>query len=167
MKFAIAAVLAVATLAQAQKNTVPPFSGTWTLNISRSSFVGKAHPPVAATVVIRYDGTNWHRWRSHTAPDGKVDAHGMDLIVDSATPLVVKNGAVTLYSRIHRDGDALILTQDIVADTGEKATNTVRYSLEDDGNTLIEFEQEKTPDGNETNRWVSTRAEEPHSPVKQ
>ena len=81
----------------------------------------------------------------------------MDLIVDSPKPLVVKNGPVTFYSRITRDGNALILKQDIVADTGEKATNTVRYTLEDSGKTLVEFEQEVTPEGNETNRWVSTR----------
>jgi hypothetical protein len=150
-------LLAITTLAPAQNKTVPPFTGTWTLDLHRTTFVGKPHPPIAAKVIIRYDGTHWYRWRSHTGPDGKVDAHSMKLIVDSAKPLVVKDGPVTFYSYIRRDGDALVLNQDIVANTGEKATNTVRYTLEDSGNTLVEFEQEVTPAGNETNRWVSTR----------
>jgi hypothetical protein len=150
-------LLALTTLAPAQTKPIPPFTGTWTLDLHRSTFDGKAHPPIAAEVVINYDGTHWHRWRSHTAPDGKVDAHAMDLIVDAPAPQVVKNGPATTYSRITRDGNALVLHQDLVADTGEKATNTVRYTLEDNNQTLIEFEQEVTPEGNETNRWVSTR----------
>ncbi len=150
-------LLTLTTLAPAQNKTLPPFTGTWTLDLHRSTFVGMAHPPIAAEVVIRYDGTHWHRWRSHTAPDGKVDAHAIDLIVDSPKPLVVKDGPVTFSSRITRHFHALVLKENIAANTGEKATNTVRYTLEDNNQTLVEFEQEVTPDGNETNRWVSTR----------
>jgi hypothetical protein len=165
MKCLAVCLVAVTTFGPAQSNqaqnnpskTIPTFTGTWTLDLHRTTFEGKAHPPIAAEVVIRYDGTHWYRWRSHTAPDGKVDTHDMKLIVDSPKPLVVKQGPLTFYSRITRDGDALILHQDIVANTGEKATNTVRYSLEDDGKTLVEFEEEKTPAGNETNCWVSAR----------
>jgi len=161
MKHLALCLLALTTLTPAQNKTqpktIPPFTGTWTLDLHRSTFEGKAHPPIAAEVVIRYDGTHWHRWRSHTAPDGKVDAHAVDLIVDSPKPLVIKDGPITFYSRITHDGDALVLKEDIVANTGEKATNTVRYTLEDNGKTLVEFEQEVTPEGNETNRWVSTR----------
>jgi len=49
------------------------------------------------------------------------------------------------------------LAQDITASDGTKGKNTVRYSLEDNGNTLIEDEKEETPVGNETNRWVLER----------
>ena len=150
-------LLALTTFAAAQDKPLPAFTGTWTLDLHRSTFDGKAHPPIAAEVVINYDGTHWHRWRSHTAPDGKIDTRAMDLIVNAPNPLVEKNGPVTIYSRITRDGNALVLHEDIVANTGEKATNTVRYTLEDNNQTLIEFEQEVTPEGNETNRWVSTR----------
>jgi hypothetical protein len=58
---------------------------------------------------------------------------------------------------MYRDGNALVLAEDITASDGQKAKNTVRYTLEDDGNTLIEFEKEETPAGNETNRWVLER----------
>jgi hypothetical protein len=157
MKRLVLLLFAFITVSIAQTPAVPAFSGTWILDLHRTTFEGKPHPPIAATVIIRYDGTHWHRWRSHTAPDGKVDTSSMDLIVGSSKPLVVKEGPLTFYSYITRDGDALVLKEDIVANTGEKATNTVRYTLEDSGNTLVEFEQEVTPAGNETNRWVSTR----------
>jgi len=49
------------------------------------------------------------------------------------------------------------LAQDITASDSTKRKNTVRYSLEDNGNTLIEDEKEETPVGNETNRWVLER----------
>ena len=48
-----------------------------------------------------------------------------------------------------RDGDSLALAEDITASDGQKAKSTVRYSLEDNGNTLIEVEKEETPAGNE------------------
>jgi hypothetical protein len=42
-------------------------------------------------------------------------------------------------------------------DKGQHTRNTVTYTLEDDGNTLIELEKEKGPIGTETNRWVLER----------
>jgi len=53
---------------------------------------------------------------------------------------------------MYRDGDALVPAEDITANDGQKAKNTVRYSLEDNANTLVELEKEETPAGNETNR---------------
>jgi hypothetical protein len=157
MKFRLAVLMFASTLACAQTNKLPAFTGSWTLDIHRCTFEGKPHPPIAAATVIRYDGTHWHRSVSHTSADGKVDAHVIDLIVDSPKPRIEKDGPLTFYSKIRHDGDALILMQNIVANTGEKATNSVRYTLEEHGNVLIESEQEITPAGNETNRWVSTR----------
>jgi hypothetical protein len=58
---------------------------------------------------------------------------------------------------MYRDGDALVLAEDITASDGQKAKNTVRYTLKDNGNTMIESEKEETPAGNETNRWVLER----------
>ncbi|CAN5423760.1 hypothetical protein BH10ACI4_BH10ACI4_05660 [soil metagenome] len=139
---------------------IPSFSGSWTLDLHRSTFEGKPHPPIAGEIVIRYDGTHWHRWRSYTSPNGKVDARAVDLIVDEPKPLVVKNASDTSYTTMRREGEALVLRQDFVSNAGEKASNTVRYTLEDHGNTLVESEHEETPAGNETNRWVSIRKKE-------
>jgi hypothetical protein len=157
MKFLAAAVLASVSTLSAQTAAAPSFSGTWKLDLQRTKFLGKPHPPIAGTVVIRYDGTHWYRWRSHTAPDGKVDTSSMRLTVGAPKPRVTQEGPLTTYSRLKRDGEALVLNEEFVVNTGERATNTVRYSLADHGNTLVEDEQENTPLGNETNHWVSIR----------
>jgi hypothetical protein len=157
MKVLSAMFLAFVPMLSPQTTAVPPFTGTWKLDIHRTTFIGKPHPPIAATVVIRYDGAHWYRWRSHTAATGSVDSSSMRLVVGSPKPQVTKAGPLTVYSRLKRDGEALVLSQEFIANTGERATNTVRYSLADHGNTLIEDEREVSPAGNETNHWVSTR----------
>ena len=69
-----------------------------------------------------------------------------------------KDGPLTFRSRMYSDGDFLVLTEDITASDGQTAKNTVRYSLIDNGNTLVELEHEETPAGNELNKWVLDRA---------
>src|SRR5277367_917130 len=53
------------------------------------------------------------------------------------------------------------LSEDYTADTGEKATNAVRYRLKDGGKTLVEDEREVTSEGNEHNVWVLERKATP------
>lgn len=121
------------------------------------SKVEAAHPPVSGEAVILYDGKTWHFKRTHKNATGKVDTWSIDLVVGSPKFHVQKDGPLVFHSRMYRDGDALVLAEDITASDGQKAKNTVRYTLEDDGNTLIESEKEETPAGNETNRWVLDR----------
>ena len=121
------------------------------------SKVEAAHPPVSGETVILYDGKTWHFKRAHRNAAGKVDTWSIDLVVGSPTFHVEKDGPLLYRSRMYRDGAALVLAEDITASDGQKAKNTVRYTLEDDGNTLIESEKEETPAGNETNRWVLER----------
>jgi len=151
------------SLASAQSTGIPPFSGTWMLNMSRSKLEA-AHPPVSGDAIISYDGRIWHFKRTHKNAAGKADTWSIDLVVGSREFHVEKDGPLVFHSRMHRDGDALVLVEDITASDGQKAKNTVRYTLEDDGNTLIEFEKEETPAGNETNRWVLERKKEPVVP---
>jgi hypothetical protein len=71
----------------------------------------------------------------------------IDLVVGSPKFHVEKDGPYVFRSRMFRDGDSLVLAEDITASDGQKAKNTVRYRLEDNGNTLIEDEREETPLG--------------------
>lgn len=144
------------SLVSAQNGKVPPFSGTWILNMQRSK-VEAAHPPISGEAVILYDGKTWHFKRTHRNATGKVDRWSIDLVVGSPKLHVEKDGPLVFHSRIYRDGDGLVLAEDITASDGQKAKNTVRYTLEHDGNTLIESEKEEAPAGNETNRWVLDR----------
>ncbi len=149
-------VLLVSSLPSAQNGKIPPFSGTWILNMQRSK-VEAAHPPVSGEAVILYDGKTWRFKRTHKSATGKLDTWSIDLVVGSRKFHVEKDGPLVFHSRMYRDGDALVLAEDITASDGQKAKNTVRYTLEEDGNTLIESEKEETPAGNETNRWVLER----------
>ena len=134
----------------------PPFSGTWVLNMERSK-VEAAHPPVSGEAVIRYDGKTWHFKRTHRSTAGKVDVWSIDLVVGSPKFHVEKDGPYVFHTRMFRDGDSLVLAENITASDGQMGRNTVRYSLEDNGSTLIADEKEETPVGNETNRWVFER----------
>src|SRR5262245_2323638 len=118
------------------------------------SKVEAAHPPVSGEAVIRYDGKAWHFKRTHRNDAGKVDVWSIVLVVGSPEFHVEKDGPYVFRSRMLRDGDSLVLAENVTASDGQKGKNTVRYSLEDNGNILIADEKEETPAGNETNRWV-------------
>jgi hypothetical protein len=157
---ALALSAAAPLAAQAQKS-VPPFTGHWHLSLQRSK-VEAAHPPLASEVVIRYDGVTWHFERTHHFAKGPDNARSFDLKVDAKTDLVENRDPLIFRSRIHRDGTAIVLVQNIAAPTGERATNTVRYSLTNHGQILIADEHEVTPAGNETNHWVFDREPNQH-----
>jgi hypothetical protein len=140
-------VLLWGSLARSQAEKLPPpFSGTWVLKMQRSK-VEAAHPPVSSEAIIRYDGKTWHFKRTHRYDSGRVDVWSIDLVVGSSKFQVEKDGPYVFRSRMYRDGDALVLAQDITASDGQKAKNTVRYSIEDKGNTLIEMKRKRRPQG--------------------
>ena len=133
------------------------FAGTWKLNLKRST-LQTAHPPEASTAWIAFDGKTWSYKRTHTYAARKPETWSIQLQVGSPTAHIEKDGSLTFASKIARDGDALVMHEDITASNGQHATNTVRYTLADGGKTLIELEHEQTPSRNELNRWVFDRA---------
>jgi hypothetical protein len=56
-----------------------------------------------------------------------------------------------------RDGSALVLNEELRADSGEHGTNAMRYTLSDNGQMLTEDEREVLPDSNEHNVSVLSR----------
>jgi hypothetical protein len=81
------------------------------------------------------------------------------MVVDAREPSITHQEGLTISSHVTREGDEVVLRENYVANTGEKATNTVRYRVEDGGNTLVEDEQEVTTEGSEHNIWVLTRVQ--------
>lgn len=79
------------------------------------------------------------------------------MVVDSREDRIARDPPLTIRARVTREGDVIILTEEYTADTGEKASNNVRYSVTNDGSTLVEDEREVTPDGNEHNVWILKR----------
>jgi hypothetical protein len=143
----------VASVAQ---TSIPAYTGVWKLDLKRSRLETK-HPPSASTATIRYDGKTWNFSRTHHFLHKPADTWGSTMIVDAKEPRITREPPVTITARVTRQGDEIVLREDYAADTGEKASNTGHYRLEDGGNTLIEDEQEITPDGKEHNVWVLTR----------
>jgi hypothetical protein len=153
--FQCAAFALCCTVVLAQTNT-PAYSGVWKLDLKRSKIEAK-HPPSSSTATIRYDGKTWNFSRTHHYLHKPADTWTTSMIVDADKPRITRDPPLTITARVTREGDQIVLREEYVADTGEKATNTVHYRLEDAGKTLVEDEQEVTSEGNEHNLWVLTR----------
>jgi hypothetical protein len=143
--------------APATGQKLPPFSGTWLLNMQRSKIEGD-RPNGKSRAVIQYDGKTWHyihiKWNGY---DQQEDAWQVTLVVGSPVFHVEKEEPLTFRSRIYRQGDSLVMLEYVKTDKGQTATTTIHYTLEDNGNTLVEEEKSKGPLGLQTNRWVLER----------
>jgi hypothetical protein len=144
------------------KSTLPAFSGTWALDLKRSTIQGQ-RPAGSSQVVIEYDGRTWRYRHIHSNSYGQVsDAWDTTLVVGAKTLHVAREEPLTFRSRIYLEknasqGDTLVLQEFVRTDRGGTARNTVRYSLEDGGNTLVETEKSVGVMGTEINRWVLQR----------
>jgi hypothetical protein len=136
--------------------TLPAFSGTWVLDPARSKVVQRTNGESRA--IIQYDGKTWRYIHTHQAEeDEKPDAWQTTLVVDSPTPHVVQGEDITFRSRIQRVGNTMLLTETGLTLNGQKTSNTVRYTLEDSGNTLVETETAVGPLGRQVNIYVLRR----------
>jgi hypothetical protein len=143
--------------AAAAKATLPPFSGTWTLNLKRSKIEGDK-PIGVNQAVIEYDGKTWHYIHTHrNRYDQLSDTWQVTLVVGSPVYHVEQEEPLTFRSRIFRQGDAMVMLEHVKTDRGQRTTNMFRYTLEDGGNTLVEVDKVKGPLGTETNRYVLER----------
>jgi hypothetical protein len=136
---------------------LPPFSGTWLLNMKRSQVYG-SRPSGKNYAVIQYDGKTWrHIHVQWNGWDQQEDAWQVTMTVGSPVFHVEKHEPLTFRSRIYRQGDSLVMLEYIKDDKGQTVTTTIHYTLEEEGNTLIEEEKSKGPLGVTTSRWVLER----------
>ena len=143
--------------AAAANQPLPPFSGTWVLNLKRSRIEGPRVGGISQAV-IEYDGKTWHYIHSHMEDALSLpDTWQTTLVVNSPTLHVYKEEPLTFRTRMYRQGSALVLLEDVRTDKGQRTTTTTRYTLEDDNNTLVETERSKGPIGTETTVWVLER----------
>jgi hypothetical protein len=149
--------LATAQAAKPASPALPPFAGHWVLNLKRS----KLMEPVKGlnTAVIVYDGKSWtyiHRHQDN--PDDDPSAWQATYIVNSPTPHVSDNGAdITFRSRLQRQGNVMLMTETGTTLNHQQVHTTIRYSLEDGGNTLVETETSVGPLGPQKNIYVLER----------
>jgi hypothetical protein len=147
----------------ASPHTLPPFSGTWLLNLQRSK-IESERPSGTSRAVIQYDGKNWRyihiHWNRYNQQEDKWQVR---LLVGSSAYHVEREEPLTFSSRISRQGDAMVLTEYLRTDKGQRGHTTTRYTLADGGNTLIEDERTVGPLGPATNRWVLERETSPNN----
>ncbi len=138
---------------------LPPFSGTWVLDHTQTHLQRERIPEGESRAVITYDGRTWHYVHTHLeGGDTLPDSWQISLVVDSPQLHTERAEAVVFHSRIRRVGDTLVMTENGTDPNHQHVYNTVTYSLENDGNTLIQEERSKGPLGTIVNHWVLQRA---------
>ncbi|WP_263410101.1 hypothetical protein [Terriglobus tenax] len=160
-------------VAQPQKATskttvtkaLPPFSGTWMLNPKRSKLARPIEGESKA--VIQYDGKSWHYIHSHQENiNAEPEAWQVTMPVNSPKLHVEPGEEITFRSRIRQQGNAMLLEEWGTTGHGQKIHNTVRYTLEDNNNTLVQTEVSVGPLGPVRNVYVLERVDETGARVK-
>jgi hypothetical protein len=149
-------VLCITPMVWAQSAQKPNFSGTWILNLQKST-LEVWDQPIAATFIIQHHESEFHLKRTHIYRDGERDTWSHDLITDGRHKEVQNEGTIREVTRMYWDGDVLVLDMKSTATDGSTGTNVVRYSLSVDGNTMTTIEREDFPGGRRTNLWVYDR----------
>ncbi len=139
---------------------LPPFSGTWILDNQKSQIIQRIDGESKA--IIAYDGKSWHYVHSHqSSPNDEPDQWQTRLVVDSPKYNTVEGTDIVFHSKIARQGNAMVLSGYGVTVRGQRTRNTVRYTLQDDGNTLIEAETTVNMLGPQHNLYVLHREGSP------
>jgi hypothetical protein len=134
------------------QNIHPNFTGKWKFNNIRSTL--QIQPPDSAIFVIIHEDPFFRLVRTHII-GGKVDELTIALVTNGL-PVIMNCGPLETHSTLHWDGDELILASTFPAsDAG--ASNTVRYRLEDNGQTLLAKERLRSSRLNYDNDWVFER----------
>ena len=140
----------------AAPKTLAPFSGTWVMDEKRSKLITPIRGVSKAIIV--YDGKTWKYVHSHQeSADDEPEQWQQTLVVNSPKFNTTQGVDITFHSRILRQGDSMLLEEHGETLHGQKTRNTVKYTLEDNGNTLIENETSVGPLGPQHNTYVLVR----------
>jgi hypothetical protein len=151
--FLIVGLLCVAGMASLAADK-PDFSGTWVLNLKKSQLQIQEKLD-SATFTIEHKEPDF-RFSRVFVVEGKADALSYALTTDGKEKIDKQPGRTTV-SRLTWDGNVLVLDERIVLADGREATNVVRYSLRDGGQTLVAEEKFRGPIHKHDNLWVADR----------
>jgi hypothetical protein len=132
----------------------PDFSGTWALNLGKSRLQIEAKIE-RGTFTIEHKEPAF-RFSRVFVVEGTADALSYALTTDGKEKIDKQPGRTTV-SRLYWDGNVLVLDERIVLADGREATNVVRYSLRDGGQTLVAEEKFRGPVRRHDNLWVADR----------
>jgi hypothetical protein len=133
----------------AQEQPRPNFTGVWKLDPHRSDL--SSAPPESVTLYIHQQDPDFHL-RSTEVRHGKSLAWSVHGRTDGKT-LEFKNHEGTRITHMYWQGSQLVLEMKNETRRGGQEKTTYRYSLADDGNTLIASEQSNDHEA----RWVFTK----------
>ena len=145
-RFAFALVLVLLSFGLlAQPSDRPNFTGVWKLDPGRSTF--KQNAPESAILYIHQNDPDFHI-RQTEIQHGKTSAGSAHGRTDGKT-LDFKSHDGTKRTHMYWEGSQLVLEWESKDKHGQ-SQRTFRYSLSDDGKTLIARED----DENRKNEWV-------------
>ena len=147
--------LAVALAARSQETPAPrpDFSGTWKLDLERSSLQIEA--PDASTFVIDHRDPHWRLERTHVF-GGRSDTLSMELTTDGE-PMTFSRGGWEVRRRLHWE-DAVLVLESTMSRDGRETRVVVRYRVEDGGRTFIAEEHLESGQETHDNLWVFERS---------
>src|SRR5215472_375955 len=146
--------LASTVLVQGQTtNPKPNLSGTWVFSPQKSSL--KIDPPTSMTLHIDQTDAQISFDRSQAYGEQKFDWK-LETVADGQKEVVQSLPSYKSNVRVYWEGTSLVLDQRITANDGTQATDTVTYSLSDNGRMLQAVEHQTTVGGkgSTTNKWV-------------
>lgn len=111
------------------------------------------------TAVILYDGKTWtYIHRHQESEDEEPEAWQATYVVNSPTMHVAESaGDITFRSRIQSVGKTMLMTEVGTTLNHQQVHTTIKYELQDGGNTLIETETSVGPLGPQKNIYVLER----------
>lgn len=142
---ALFALLLVSLPVCAQQGTHPNFTGIWKLDPNRSTLDGQR--PENVTLYIHQNDPDFHLRRTEVV-HGKSSAWSVHGRTDGKT-MEKKSREGIQRAQMYWQGSQLVLELKRDGKNGE-SRKTVRYSMADDGHTLIAQEKEN----DQETRWV-------------
>jgi hypothetical protein len=124
---------------------VANMSGTWALNVKRSTW-GDKPSPVRVDITIEHNEPAFKYSGSSQAPDERAaSTFEFNGAVDDKEYPVSENGKATRKARFKRTADNAV--EAVYFDPDGKQAETARMSLSRDGKTLVRQVRVKLPDG--------------------
>src|SRR5512145_2125397 len=112
--------------------TKPNFTGTWRFNQSKSTL--QTPSPESSVFVIEHNEPHFRLERTHVV-GGNSDTLTIDLATNGEV-VTLNVGGIETHASLRWEDAALVFDCKFSWE-GEPATNTVRYTITDDGKTFI------------------------------
>jgi hypothetical protein len=130
----------------------PDFTGRWKYNPSKS--VLRIPPPESTSLVIEHREPHFRLSRTLVV-GGSSDTFSIELTTDGRE-VVQERDDLQICARLYWEGETLVFESVLTGDE-EQATNVVRYTLAEQGETFVARERFSSERQSYENLWVLDR----------